>query len=390
MELKVWVDGAIRVVCGLSLDTSCQDVVIALAQATGQTGRYVLIMKFKGNERNLVADECPLQQLAKLGPLAAEVQFILRRNGPSLSEAPQKPSDDRHPPPQRLSELEPVKHKGPQKAFSLVPSTLPRRTKPNKTLSSSLAELTEPQVSTATPQMTPNIMNPLPPDPLKSPFREILQQQKKLHDLETQIEALEKETELWEHKVTSAAVPDPNPGLAQELKELEFQMKQNEIDLMYGEDWEKELKVEMEREQEMQRRLQQIHLSIDDQNYEIKVLQARSEHLEQDLQFKAQTESLSPEVESWQTGEALQTLTQELHNRLHFGEELDAALSETQWELQTAEERDRLETIEELNKELRQCNLQEFIQQAGVPLRPDPKKSLAANRVYLSKSSIRK
>uniref|UniRef100_A0A3Q3EUA1 Ras association domain-containing protein 7-like n=1 Tax=Kryptolebias marmoratus TaxID=37003 RepID=A0A3Q3EUA1_KRYMA len=313
MELKVWVDGAIRVVCGLSLDTSCQDVVIALAQATGQTGRYVLIMKFKGNERNLVADECPLQQLAKLGPLAAEVQFILRRNGPSLSEAPQKPSDDRHPPPQRLSELEPVKHKGPQK-------------------------LTEPQ----------------------------------------------KETELWEHKVTSAAVPDPNPGLAQELKELEFQMKQNEIDLMYGEDWEKELKVEMEREQEMQRRLQQIHLSIDDQNYEIKVLQARSEHLEQDLQFKAQTESLSPEVESWQTGEALQTLTQELHNRL--SEFVDKQYGQTY--LVTCNLccvlQDRLETIEELNKELRQCNLQEFIQQAGVPLRPDPKKSLAANRVYLS------
>lgn len=36
MELKVWVDGVVRVVCGLSLDTSCQDVVIALAQAIGE------------------------------------------------------------------------------------------------------------------------------------------------------------------------------------------------------------------------------------------------------------------------------------------------------------------------------------------------------------------
>lgn len=35
MELKVWVEGVLRVVCGLSLSTSCQDVVITLAQAIG-------------------------------------------------------------------------------------------------------------------------------------------------------------------------------------------------------------------------------------------------------------------------------------------------------------------------------------------------------------------
>lgn len=36
MELKVWVDGVLRVVCGLSEDTTCQQVVIALAQAIGK------------------------------------------------------------------------------------------------------------------------------------------------------------------------------------------------------------------------------------------------------------------------------------------------------------------------------------------------------------------
>lgn len=35
MELKVWVDGVARVVCGLSVNTPCKDVVIALAQAIG-------------------------------------------------------------------------------------------------------------------------------------------------------------------------------------------------------------------------------------------------------------------------------------------------------------------------------------------------------------------
>lgn len=35
MELKVWVDGVVKVVCGLTLDTSCQAVVVALAQSLG-------------------------------------------------------------------------------------------------------------------------------------------------------------------------------------------------------------------------------------------------------------------------------------------------------------------------------------------------------------------
>lgn len=35
MELKVWVDGVHRVVCGITKQTTVQEVVIALAQATG-------------------------------------------------------------------------------------------------------------------------------------------------------------------------------------------------------------------------------------------------------------------------------------------------------------------------------------------------------------------
>lgn len=37
MELKVWVDGIQRVVCGVSEQTTCQEVVVALAQAIGES-----------------------------------------------------------------------------------------------------------------------------------------------------------------------------------------------------------------------------------------------------------------------------------------------------------------------------------------------------------------
>lgn len=42
MELKVWVDGVVRVVCGLTINTSCKDVVIALAQSLGNYLRICL------------------------------------------------------------------------------------------------------------------------------------------------------------------------------------------------------------------------------------------------------------------------------------------------------------------------------------------------------------
>ncbi|KAM4596068.1 ras association domain-containing protein 7-like isoform 1-T1 [Fundulus diaphanus] len=379
MELKVWVDGVVRVVCGLSLNTSCQDVVISLAQAIGQTGRYVLVRKFRGLERPLAPEDCPVQLLAYMGQLAAEVHFILRRTGPSLSEGPHKPSKQNHPPLVVPSEPELFNHKAPQKSltFNLGPSTLPRRTKRSRNWSPTLGESAEVQTSSDTFQDHPNP----PSDPHKEEmFREILQQQKMLQDLEVQIEALEKETDLWDQKVTSS--PDPLPHLTEDLQELEYRLKQCEVELMYGENWEEELKVELEREQEMQRRLQQIHSSIEDQSYEIKVLQSRSDHLEQDVQGRTQTNS-AEEEEARQTDQALRSLTQELHNRLRLGEDLDAALADTQWKLQTAEEtvKVRLEMIDGLSKELRQCDLKQFIQQAGVNPYADQVAPLPVNEV---------
>ncbi len=78
----------------------------------GQTGRYVLIQKLRDKERQLMANECPLESLAKLGQLGNEVQFILRRTGPTSSEA----SDQgRAPQLPRPLDPEPLKLKEPKK-----------------------------------------------------------------------------------------------------------------------------------------------------------------------------------------------------------------------------------------------------------------------------------
>lgn len=43
MELKVWVDGVQRIVCGVTELTTCQEVVIALAQAIGESIRPAIL-----------------------------------------------------------------------------------------------------------------------------------------------------------------------------------------------------------------------------------------------------------------------------------------------------------------------------------------------------------
>ena len=45
MELRVVVDGVERCISGLTEDTTCAQIIYALAHATGQKGRFVLVEK---------------------------------------------------------------------------------------------------------------------------------------------------------------------------------------------------------------------------------------------------------------------------------------------------------------------------------------------------------
>lgn len=106
------VDGVSRVVCGVTEETTCQDVVIALAQALGmctrgslkdpssdsdlvanphhrslspgQPGRYTLRETFKDFERCLSPGERLLETLEKYCEQAKEVQLKLHHSGPSV------------------------------------------------------------------------------------------------------------------------------------------------------------------------------------------------------------------------------------------------------------------------------------------------------------------
>uniref|UniRef100_A0A8C2DGY4 Ras association domain family member 11 n=1 Tax=Cyprinus carpio TaxID=7962 RepID=A0A8C2DGY4_CYPCA len=91
MEVKVYVEGVHRIVYGVTEKTTCQEVVIVLAQALGRTGRYTLREKFKEYERNVTPDEHLLESLEKYGEQAKEVQLTLKHIGPSLGEETNQP-----------------------------------------------------------------------------------------------------------------------------------------------------------------------------------------------------------------------------------------------------------------------------------------------------------
>lgn len=74
MELKVWIGSVQRIISGVSLHTTSQDVIVALAQATGKTGRFTLIEKWREYEKTLAPNDCPLANVQKFGDYAHEVR----------------------------------------------------------------------------------------------------------------------------------------------------------------------------------------------------------------------------------------------------------------------------------------------------------------------------
>ncbi|XP_030646794.1 ras association domain-containing protein 8 [Chanos chanos] len=347
MELKVWVDGVVRVVCGLSEETSCQEVVIALAQAIGQTGRYVLVQRLRDTERQLLANERPLESLAKLGQHSNEVQFFLRRTGPSSSEGG---SQDRSLLLNRPPEPEPPKPK-PKKSltFNLGPSSSPR-TKPKHTQKS-------PRDS---PEQRASPVSSYVVQSKEEVFRQVLQQQERLKALEAQMEALEHESQEWEQPSA------PESRLQEELDVLERTLRQNQAELAHEDYWEEELRVETERERGMRRRLGELHAKLDDCGRRLHDFNTRSMQLEQDIQ----RESLASGAQPGQLGsdESMDMVKEELHNQQRHGLELETEVTETERALGKAEMllQAKQEELEELNKELRQCNLQQFIKQTGI------------------------
>ncbi|CAI9167451.1 unnamed protein product [Rangifer tarandus platyrhynchus] len=305
MELKVWVDGIQRVVCGVSEQTTCQEVVIALAQAIGQTGRFVLVQRLREKERQLLPQECPVGAQATCGQFASDVQFVLRRTGPSLAG---RPSSDSCPPPERC----PIR-------ASLPPKPRPAlHREPCKALTFSLG----------CPGQAPG---PVPPEPL--------------------------------------APVVPVPGCCADLQGLERRVRRNAAELGQEAFWEQELRREQAREREAQARLHALSAATAEHAARLQALDAQARALEAELHLAAEApRSPSP------TASVAERLRQDLAAQERQSMQVQGSLALVGRALEAAEHALQAQTqeLEELNRELRQCNLQQFIQQAGAALPPPP------------------
>ncbi|XP_044540371.1 ras association domain-containing protein 7 [Gracilinanus agilis] len=294
MELKVWVDGVQRVVCGVSEQTTCQEVVIALAQALGQTGRYVLIQRLRDKERQMLPQECPVGAQATCGQFANDVQFVLRRTGPSLAE---RPASDPCLPPER----------------SPVRASLPPRPRP-----------------------------PPPHDP----------------------------------HVGSRPQEGCPVGVGGELWGLELLIQSNEAELGQEGFWEEELQRELAQELAQQGHMQQLQAATEECARHLRELDAQARALEEEIswcqQRQQQQQPQVPSPRRPQDEVAAARLHQDLQAQALQSQRLESSLASVGRALAEAEQslQAQAQEVLELNKELRQCNLQQFIQQAGTSLPP--------------------
>ncbi|XP_007907537.2 ras association domain-containing protein 8 isoform X1 [Callorhinchus milii] len=364
MELKVWVDGVQRVVCGVTEETTCQEVVIALAQAIGQTGRYVLIQRLRDTERQLLAGESPLQLLTKCGQYANDVQFILRRTGASRSERPASDEGSARGPDRTFGR--------PDLPVALTPTLpggtqAPKRREPKKSLTFTggtalgITQLTgrdkwRERKQNGTQERTRGASNK------EELFKMILQQKEMLHSVAAQHESVDREITSQEQATVS--------DFESELVRLERLVRGNEGEIREGEFWENELEMERSREHKLQESLGELRKNLKESVQRLQEVSSRSQDLDRELTQERDTVrrlKAAHRLSLTGTKEASARIRAEIEAKEQETLQIQASIIEVERALEQAvmSSQGRTQELEELNKELRQCNLQQFIQQTG-------------------------
>ncbi|XP_060550900.1 ras association domain-containing protein 8 [Pantherophis guttatus] len=356
MELKVWVDGVQRIVCGVTEVTTCQEVVIALAQAIGRTGRYTLIEKWRDTERHLAPHENPIISLNKWGQHASDVQLVLRRTGPSLSERPTSDSVARIP--ERTlyrQSLPPLAKLRPQNDKSI------KRREPKRkslTFTGGAKGLMDIFGKSKESEFKQKVLHcKTTTDELKKLIR---LQTEKLQSVEKQLDSNEAEIRYWEQKFSFS--------LEDEILKLEQKLKRNEVEIEEEEFWENELQIEQENEKQLKEQLQETRQRIADCESRLRDYVAQIRHMESGLEAeKLQREVQEAQVNEEEVREKIDKVRGELDLHGQQSLRLENGLKAVERSLGQATKRlqEREQELEQLTKELRQVNLQQFIQQTG-------------------------
>ncbi|XP_020336572.1 ras association domain-containing protein 8 isoform X1 [Oncorhynchus mykiss] len=399
MELKVWVDGVQRVVCGVTEATTCQEVVIALAQAIGRTGRYTLVEKWRDTERHLAPHESPVASLNTWGQYAGDVQLILHRTGPSLTERP--PSEgpllrgpERGPHRQSLPPLAKLRHPSEHalhrrepRRKSLTFTGGPRglrdilsggRVGEGREFEAKRRLLFQGNggnqnhhhhaAAAATAVAPGGAVSPgMWACRMEDLVRLVGLQRETLAVLEKRLEAYEAELQTWGGRRGEEA--RGAGGLMEEIVRLERRLRKNEVEMEEEEFWASELQIELESERQLEDRLEELRGRLQCAQVELgdrmALVQGVEAGLEEErLQRERQETQRVSEVEA--KAQVLRART-ELKAQDRQSVQLESSCRAVDRSLGLSGKRlqDMQHELEQLTKELRQVNLQQFIQQTG-------------------------
>ncbi|XP_077453296.1 ras association domain-containing protein 8 [Stigmatopora argus] len=411
MELKVWVDGVQRVVCGVTEATTCQEVVIALAQAIGRTGRYTLVEKWRDTERHLAPHESPVASLNTWGQYAGDVQLILLRTGPSLTERP--PSEG---PPLRGPERGYHRQSLPPLAKLHHPNDrfLCRREPRRKSLTFTGAPrglreiLGGGRTSEADAKRRLHLGNCVTHHAggatgstshglwacrMEDLVRLVGIQRETLCVLEKKLEVYEVELHAWEEvRAGRAAVcsGDSSGGLIEEILRLENHLRKTEVEMEEEEFWTTELQIELESERQLEERLEELRGRLQGCEKEIEDKLAIVERVENGLEeIRLQRERQETEwINEAEVRAQVLRVKAELKAQERQAVQMESSCRAVDRSLlqSTKKLQDMHHDLELLTKELRQVNLQQFIKQTGtkvtvLPAEPAEDECTSGNRV---------
>uniref|UniRef100_A0A671KDZ2 Ras association domain-containing protein 8-like n=1 Tax=Sinocyclocheilus anshuiensis TaxID=1608454 RepID=A0A671KDZ2_9TELE len=382
MELKVWVDGVQRVVCGVTEATTCQEVVIALAQAIGRTGRYTLIEKWRDTERHLVPHESPVASLNTWGQYAGDVQFILHRTGPSLNEYPSTDGLNSRGPERGLHRQSlPLmaklrapgdrsfsRHEPRRKSLTLtgVPRSL-RDILSGGRLSDSSARQREVLLKSAhnSRSLSPRLSGQRVED-----LTQLLRLQREtLSVLDSRMQAYEAELRMLTEKRVGLEDDELYGKMMEEVSRLEKQVRRNKVEIEEEEFWATELEIERESERQLQEHLQELssrlrgcEVDLEQRLMSLQGVEAGIEAQKQHKEFRESQQASQGEVKA-----RLQRVKAELKAQARHMAQLENGSRAVERSLAESCKRRQAShyELEQLTKELRQVNLQQFIQQTG-------------------------
>ncbi|KAM9327435.1 ras association domain-containing protein 8b [Pholidichthys leucotaenia] len=405
MELKVWVDGVQRIVCGVTEFTTCQEVVIALAQAIGRTGRYTLIEKWRDTERHLAPHENPVVSLNKWGQYASDVQLILQRTGPSVSERPTSDGLARVPergfyrqslPP--LAKLRPagtdrsLKRREPKrKSLTFTGGAKGLRDLFGKNRDNDAKLPLQHGVNLNLSRVGEGGTASVPGSPARELSRLVQLQRDKLQALESRLLGYQAELQDWE-EATSEASEDGK--LEEELLLLEQQVRRNNAEMEEEEFWQNELQIEQESERQLRQQLAELQGRVRDCEAKLSEYLTHIQGMEGDLeQERLQQEAeLNQRVNEAEIQIQLEKVRAELEMQSQQTARLESSCRALEHSLGQSRKRlqEKEQELEQLTKELRQVNLQQFIQQTGTKVTVLPAQPTGVNNNEVECGSLKR